>query len=248
MNWRYYIGSAVNTAAHRVLANRVMPLSRYVPRGTFWLYDVQRFAGTRDLSVLFDIGANTGQTAYGLVRYFPSARIYCFEPVKGVFDQLAAVYGRYPKVRCVQKAVGSAPGTATMALRSFSEMNSLVGAGPAEGLTGEVETVEIDTIDSFCKAEGLTHIDLLKMDVQGWELEVLKGAARMIDEGRVRFVFTEVGFRRDEVEMVHFSPINDTLERKGFRFCGLYSQFRWGIHKQFVSFANALYVNVDFVG
>jgi hypothetical protein len=65
-----------------------MPLTRYVPPGQFWIYDVQRFAGTRDLDVIFDVGANIGQTAYGLVRYLPHAQIFCVEPVGATMERL----------------------------------------------------------------------------------------------------------------------------------------------------------------
>src|ERR1039457_514232 len=104
MNWRYAIGSTVNRMLNAVLSSPMMPLTRYVPPGHFWLYDVKRFAGIRGLTVVFDVGANIGQTAYGLVRYLPKARIFCVEPIASTMQQLKANYGRYSNIQFVQVA------------------------------------------------------------------------------------------------------------------------------------------------
>lgn len=78
------------------------------------------------------------------------------------------------------------------------------------------EIITIDTVDEFTENRNITHIDFLKMDVQGWEMEVLMGAKTLLREKRVRFIYTEVGFRREDRDMQHFCKINDYLESKGF--------------------------------
>ncbi len=108
------------------------------------------------------------------------------------------------------------------------------------------EQIAIETVDHYAAAHGLRHIDILKMDVQGWETEVLRGASSMLEDNRIRFVYAEVGFSRIDRDMQHFSELNDFLEERGFRLCGFYSPFRWGAHKAFLGFANALYVNPEF--
>ena len=210
-----------------------------MPYGHNWTYDLRRFGG-RSIGPIFDVGANIGQTAWALVRYFPSDPIYCFEPVAGAFDTLQRVYGH--RVHCIRKALGSAPGTAQIKLHSNSELNTLARPGPLASTCGldQTETIEVDTVDDFARSAGVDRIGLLKMDVQGWELEVLKGARRFLDEKRVRFVFAEVGFHADNTDMQGFAELNDYLSGRGFVFSGLYDQFRWGDKRQ-VHFANALY-------
>jgi hypothetical protein len=78
--------------------------------------------------------------------------------------------------------------------------------------------------------------------VQGWEMEVLKGAAVMLGRHAVRFIFTEVGFRTRDTDIQLFDELNRHLEGIGYEFCGLYEPFRWGPKKLYVGFANALYV------
>lgn len=232
---------------HWLLSRRYIPMTRAFPRGSYWLYDAQRFAGTRNLRVAFDVGANVGQTLHGLLKYLPRADIFCFEPVSAAYSKLAANNSKFGNVRFVQKALGSLSGTGQIRLHRDSELNTLVTDGPRQDdLTGEVETISIDTLDSFCRSEGIASIDILKMDVQGWEMEVLKGAQGMLARRGIRFIYAEVGFRRADSDMQHFAELNDHMEQNGYWLCGLYDAFRWGANKEIVGFANALYIQPGF--
>jgi FkbM family methyltransferase len=238
MSWRYQVGSAVNRLKHALLSSPIFPLTRYVPPGAVWLYDVQRANNSRRANVIFDVGANTGQTAWGLVRYFPAATIYCFEPVSSSYRELLKNYGHRSNVRCVRAALGSTVEQRCMTLGNDPERNTLHSGGPElGGLSGEIEQVDVTTIDRFCADNGISEIDILKLDVQGWEMEVLRGCSLS-----PRHIFTEVGFRSDEKDMLHFSILDAHLQRAGYIFGGLYDSFRYGPAKQYVGFANALYV------
>ena len=165
---------------------------------------------------MFDIGANIGQTANGLVQYFPKSSIYCFEPVSATFNTLSQKFSKYSNVSCIQKGMGSVSGSASIILHDNSELNTIVTNGPRENQKIGEEIITIDTVDEFTENRNITHIDFLKMDVQGWEMEVLMGAEALLREKRVRFIYTEVGFRRADRDMQHFCEINDYLESKGF--------------------------------
>jgi FkbM family methyltransferase len=244
MNWRLFLGSSINSAKHSVLSSSCFPLTRYIPRGNSWLYDAQRFANTRQFSVVFDVGANTGQTAKSLTMYCKSSHIYCFEPVKATFAVLEKSYDKYENVHCINKALGSSRGVAEIRLHKNSELNTLVSNQPRiEDLTDDTEELRIETIDLFCAENSVESIDILKMDVQGWEIEVLKGSEKMLSENRIRFIYSEVGFRKSDADMQNFGQFNDFMEDRGYWFCGFYDHFRWGDKKQFLGFSNALYLN-----
>jgi FkbM family methyltransferase len=248
MNWLYLVGDTLGRVTHNVLSSRMMPLTRFVSPGRFWLYDVQRFAGTRDLPVVFDVGANIGQTAYGLVRYLPKAQIFCVEPVSATMQRLKAGYAHYDSIRFVQLAFGSRREAISIRLHKDSGLNTLVNDQPrTPDLTGQTETVTVETIDNFCRDHAIERINILKMDVQGWELEVLRGANTMISRNAIQFVIAEVGFRRSDTDMQHFAELNDFMQASRFDFCGFYDTFRYGPAKQFVGFSNALYVNTHFI-
>jgi len=247
LNWKGRVGIAGISAMARVLSSRVLPLNGAVPRGVSWLYDMQRFAETRDLKVLFDVGANFGQTVDAMLQFFPRSSIFAFEPVASSYRELVSRHRENANVTLVNKALGASEGVGTMALHQDPELNTLVADHPRmSDLTGEVETVGIEQLDSFCTANHIESIDVLKLDVQGWELEVLRGAAQMIEKRRIRFVFSEVGFRRSDTDVQHFPVLNDYLEQNGFWLCGFYDEYRWGEKRKYLGFASALYINPDF--
>jgi FkbM family methyltransferase len=244
--FRYAIGRRIDILSNAVLSCSWFPLNRYVPRGHFCWYDIQRFASTRNLSVIFDVGANVGQTTHGLFRYFRNAEIYCFEPSSVPYKKLQAAYGWRRNVHCIPNALGAAFETRTLLTGADSELNTFVINGPRLNAAGGDEAVQVNTVDGFCEEQNIAAIDILKMDVQGWECEVLRGADRMISANRVRCVLSEVGFSKADTDMTQFSEVHSALEEKGYRFCGLYDNFRWGASKQYVGFANALYLNPEF--
>jgi FkbM family methyltransferase len=245
MGIKYLIGAAAGTVLETILRSRAFPLTRYFPRGVVWMYDAQRFIGTRKFNVIFDVGANIGQTAEGLLRFFPTAKIYCFEPVSSSFGILNARFGK--RVNCLQLALGGEAAEKEIKLRDDPEMNSFLSTYQRPGhYTGDSEFVSVSTVDQICLEHGITAIDVLKMDVQGWELEVLRGASTMLGSNRVRFIFTEVGFRRNDAEMVMFGDLDAAISQLGFLFCGFYDLFRYGRAKEFTLFGNALYLNPNF--
>lgn len=235
-NVRHLIGQTINRAMHLALRN--LPMTRVFPQGVSVFYDIQRIAGQREIGPMFDVGANVGQTAWGLTRYFPGSPLYCFEPVSATFDQLRRNYGG--RATCVQMALGSERTTQEIATFADSELNSFCEVRSSAISLGS-EIVTIDTVDQFCAEHAIPHLGLLKLDVQGWEMEALKGARQMIQAGEIRFIFAEVGFRARDKDMQPFAELNDFLDDAGYEFCGLYDNFRWGQSKGFVGFANALY-------
>lgn len=186
----------------------------------------------------FDVGANIGQTASQLIKYLHYAQIFCFEPTPSAFGALKRVYG--DKVECIPAALGRAPGSAKLSLFPDSQLNTFAKPRVDVTASGAID-VPVITIDQFCQDRGIGNIDVLKMDVQGWEMEVLAGAADMLAARAVQFIYAEVGFRRRDTDMQSFARLNDHLDDLGYEFCGLYEQFRWGPAKTFLGFANALY-------
>ena len=58
--------------------------------------------------------------------------------------------------------------------------------------------IVVETVDDFCQNERISWIDLLKIDAQGWELEVLRGSKGLLARNAIHFVFAEVGFRNSD--------------------------------------------------
>jgi FkbM family methyltransferase len=238
---KYRIGAALDAALQTTLASRHFPLTRYVPYGVSWLYDLQRFMGGRSLGVLFDVGANVGQTLGHLLKYAPDAQIYSFEPTDGAYATLSAKFGGRKNVHLQKMALGSRPGTMALQVRANSELNTLVPSDDAAG--GRTQTTEVSTVDEIVARHGIGHLDLLKLDVQGWEMEVVRGANRLIADHNLIFVLAEMTFRSDQNEMQQFTELHDHLEAQGFVLSGMYEPLRYGPRKEFILFANVLYLH-----
>ena len=71
-------------------------------------------------------------------------------------------------------------------------------------------------------ANNINRIDLLKIDTEGFELEVLQGAGKMLDDGSISFIYAEVGFQSQNTRNTGFKELIHFLEPKGFLFYALY--------------------------
>jgi FkbM family methyltransferase len=244
--WKWWIGSTLYNSFDAMISSNYFPRTRYFPRGVSWLFDVQRFIGTRSLGVVVDAGANTGQTVQQILRYAPNTEIYSFEPALETFRILNAKYGDLKNVHCFNLALGARPDKLILQLRENSEHNTLVSGSRTDASPSASQLVDVTTVDSIVASYGLSHLDILKMDVQAWEMEVMRGAANLIANQNVMFVFSEVAFRRDDPnEMQQFDELHSYLEHNGFLLCGFYNPVRYGPRKEFVFFANALYLNPE---
>jgi hypothetical protein len=116
--------------------------------------------------------------------------------------------------------MGDAAGEATIYLTDHSATSSLLA--PEHALGSEV--VPVTTVDRFAAEHGIGAIDLLKVDAEGYDLQVLHGAASMLDRSAIRFVLSEIGWHRGDSRHVLFDEMRDFLAPKGFSVYGIYDQ------------------------
>jgi FkbM family methyltransferase len=136
--------------------------------------------------IVADVGANVGLWTEALLQLMPTAEVHCFEPSSTSYSHLAARHGADPRVVLHRCALGAAPGTATLwsdspgSVLSSLERRDLVHRGLE---FDHQEMVEVQTLDGV-----FTHRPapaLLKIDVEGRELDVLAGAEHLLRDVRV---------------------------------------------------------------
>jgi FkbM family methyltransferase len=184
MGFRWWVGSRLRRLEQRLNGAVRVP---FYPVGRDWLRDVRCFSGWSSAPLVIDAGANIGQTVHDLLLAFPAARIHAFEPVSATFQRLQTRYAHQPRVRCHPLALGREPARFSIPLHRDSELNTLVADQPRTAdFTGGHEEVTVDTLEAFCARNAIDGIDILKMDVQGWELELLQGAEGLLRDRRMR--------------------------------------------------------------
>jgi len=175
---------------------------------------------------IFDVGANIGQSAKVFLDAFPSAHIQCFEPVSKAFTELKQEFEKNSRVDCYQVAFGAKPGRGRMVLAGTSDVSFLERQAPGGGITTELdsESVQIETIDEYCRSNGVSHIGFLKIDTEGGDLEVLKGAVGMLTTQSIDLVQVEAGMNPQTSGFVSFEALKAFLESQGYFLFGIYEQ------------------------
>lgn len=136
--------------------------------------------------VVLDIGANTGLYTIIAKREQPSARVIAFEPYPVNADRLRknlALNGLSGAVNIVEKAVGDEEGTVTFAVPEKERVSDVLSADVAftqrfSTTSNRFETARVPqiTLDGFVQLAGLERVDLVKIDVENYEMAVLTGA------------------------------------------------------------------------
>lgn len=164
------------------MTNEAKVASRYVSRAN---------------GVVFDIGANRGEWSTALYRLLDSkdVRFYLFEPSQTCYAALQALAN--PQFELVCAAVGAVSGSGILytpepgsPYASLTPRRDTWYTFPGDPYQ---EAVPIITVDDFIAENGLSEVDLMKIDVEGHELSVLKGAQTALAEGRIRALTFEFG-------------------------------------------------------
>jgi len=220
-----------------------------LPVGVNLKYDIEYKLKRIKINTIFDVGANVGQTAIQCAKDFPNAKIYSFEPISKTYQTLVANTEKYPTVICKNLAFGDNPGNLEINIfdDENSELNSLVSTNMNLNENSKKEVIKVDTIDQFLTENNILEIDLLKIDTEGFEINVLNSATKSFNNNKIKLIFIEVGLD-NEINKRHQNilDIQSYLNQKNFVFVGIYN-IAYSLLPKRGHFANALYVNANFL-
>jgi FkbM family methyltransferase len=205
------------------------------------LADIKSLIHTTQTPVIFDVGANVGQTIADLLLAFPASTIHAFEPGGAAFQQLHQAYSKHQGIYLNNIALGASIRKQEFFENSTSLMSSFHRLGPdGWGRVAQTTEISISTIDAYCHERGIDCIDLLKSDTQGFDLEVLKGGERMLCEGRVHLVCLEITFSKMYENLPRMDHIYGFLADRGFDLVSFY-QFHYRNGR--IGWTDALFIN-----
>jgi len=176
-------------------------------------------------SLVIDGGANIGQFARAVSDVFPDAEIHSFEPVSDVFAELEENLGRTKGVRLNRKGLGSEPRRTMIHVNAHRHSSSILdtmdsgGAKYGDLRTERDEEIEVTTLDVYLADVEKRGPWLLKLDVQGYEYEVLRGAEASLPEFDA--VLLEVGVRPTYAGELLLPDVLEFMRGKGFELDGV---------------------------
>lgn len=147
---------------------------------------------------IFDVGSNKGQFLKLVIEHVATDdfKIHCFEPGHETFKMLAESSKEDKRIALNNIGLGKETAQATL---HYDNMGSGLASLTRRKLDhfnidfSQSEKVEIDTIDNYCSENSIEHIHLLKLDIEGHELDALAGAMRMFAARSVDIVTFEFG-------------------------------------------------------
>lgn len=227
---------------------------RHLPLGIDEYVDVRSRFPHHEFACFLDVGANIGQSALHIRQHFPRAEIHSLEPIASTFDQLVR-NTRDQGIRAHHLALGASNGQIEASVQvneGHSDLNTLVSKEQREALSNsgaKTETVRVRTLEDFCRDAGITRIDFLKIDTEGFDLEVLKGAGPWLGEQRIPLVLVEVSMNRTNTFHAAFDEVKRFMDERDYHIFGLYEQtHEWRTNRPLLRRANVLFVSGQMAG
>jgi FkbM family methyltransferase len=168
-----------------------------------------------NLKCVVDVGANIGEWSSSIVMLGNAQQVVAFEPAPEVFQTLRSNVQKFPQIKCINSAVGAHKGEVVLNVEENSNSLSSVltmrdEVRPIFGITGQQPrqvTVPVVTLDEALAEQ--PEISLLKIDVQGYEPEVLAGAPAVLK--RTKVLMIEVVYAPYYQNDVQFETLHQTI-------------------------------------
>lgn len=174
-----------------------------------------------NIRTILDVGANEGQFSHKLIELGFDGKIFSFEPIASVFQMLQKNASPFPNWTPVHMGVGRQPGEHVINVSENLASSSLLSVNSASVLvdpttrTARQESINVTTIDTFMRANGpLEEELLLKLDIQGYELEALNGALENLS--RFKLIQAELSFTKVYEGAPLYKEVIAFLESYGF--------------------------------
>lgn len=187
------------------------------------LFNDLKFKISMPVNTVFDVGANIGQTAIKFYDYFDEAKIYSFEPVTSTFEILNDNTRLLDRISTFNVALGEQ--VEQLEINLFESNASVLNSLKKEAMNSDSSTkqvVQVTTGDIFCKQNNINQIDLLKIDTEGYEINVLKGFSNMMGQSKIKAIYCEVGLNVENNRSTYLVDLINFANAVGFKLYGIY--------------------------
>ncbi|HVO94163.1 MAG TPA: FkbM family methyltransferase [Terriglobales bacterium] len=185
----------------------------------------QALAG-RSFETIIDVGANRGQFALFVRLHNPCARIYAFEPLKEPSTIFRTLFAQDRNTILEQIAIGAATMDSEIYVAAADDSSSLlkpaINRHDTFATNSRAVPVTVRRLDDIVEAQQITRPSLLKIDVEGYERQVLAGSESILRH--VDMVYVECSYVELGESQALASEIIEFLRHKGFLLAGVFNQ------------------------
>lgn len=196
---------------------------------------IKQYVKPNEKIVVIDVGAADGSTAEYFHNQLSGSSVIAFEPNPAMHAQLSERLDKYPTVKIKKVALGSAAGVGVLSTTANNVSSSLlniatdVNTTVSSVLAQQLEVVarpevNISTLDTETADIGKIH--LLKLDVQGYEIEVLRGGTNTLQ--KTKFVLAEMSTHKIYNNGCSYHELDEFLRNNGFRLVDILVAYRPG--------------------
>ncbi len=181
----------------------------------------------RDISTLVDVGANRGQFSLAAISKKPNMIVYAFEPLLTPLRTFQEIFKNFKNVKIYNYALGDFDSEVDMHLSSKDDSSSLlkITALQNEHFPGTQETgvtrIKVTTLDNLISGKQIVSPAFLKLDVQGFELQALKGCESLLE--KFDYIYCECSFMTLYEKQSLAPEIINFLYNKGFNMTGIFN-------------------------
>lgn len=185
-------------------------------------------------NTIFDCGANIGFVTHKFHTLFPNCNVFAFEPNPVIFEKLNQFYSQNNHIHCFNLGISDSSGKLLFNINKNSGTSSFLNPNEyhknniaSRNIT--VKEVKVTSIDDIMKSNNVNFIDVLKLDIEGFEIKALEGIKNL--EDKVALIFAEVNLiptyegqpliedvisyaRRQGFNVVNFYGINENKNRQ----------------------------------
>ncbi len=171
--------------------------------------------------VIIDAGAHVGGDSIEMCRLFSGSKVHSFEPVPAIFQLLKHNTRKFTRITCHTIALSNKNGEQVMHVSSGASDGSSSFLQPKEHLKDHPDvffnqdiTVQTITLDDWAAKQGIEQVHLLWLDMQGFELEVLKVSSVILP--KVNAIHMEVSTRPTYEGVPLYNEVKTWMEANGF--------------------------------
>ena len=181
---------------------------------------------------IIDGGASIGDTSIRLSNLFPKAKVFSIDPYPPFFNALIRVSNRNPNISAHDTALSNYDGKSTFNINMSEGTNSLLNTNEGKtkvfgDLVAKKDQIEVvcTTLDSFTEANSIENIDILKLDLQGYELKALQGASKILQKQKVGVLLCEIIFEDIYEDQTRpYELINFLVKEHSFKLFNFYQK------------------------